>query len=115
MDTTGAHGGVNNNLYLVFPDKSFFKGGANDCDAQHSGKPYCQEMDIVEMNGDCLAQTTWHVYEGHGGGCDQNGCWEQTHRSGTSHFHVTFGSSYFMDVYIDGKKVNIAHPNPSAK
>lgn len=113
MDTSGAHTGVNNNFYLVSPDPSYFKP-TNDCDIQGQMKPSCMEMDIVENNGNCLAQTTWHTWPNHNGDCDRGGCAGQKYRSGVSKFRAEFSQDGWMTVYIDGEKVNVDHPVPSA-
>lgn len=112
MDTSGAHTGVNNNFYLVSPDPSYFKP-TNDCDIQGQFKPSCMEMDIVENNGNCLAQTTWHTWANHQGGCDRGGCYGQKYRSGTSKFRAEFSQDGWMTVYIDGEKIDVTHPVPS--
>eukprot|EP00928_Gymnodinium_smaydae_P024532 TRINITY_DN19824_c0_g1_i1.p1 TRINITY_DN19824_c0_g1~~TRINITY_DN19824_c0_g1_i1.p1 ORF type:complete len:320 (+),score=30.22 TRINITY_DN19824_c0_g1_i1:42-1001(+) len=112
LDTTGAHGGVNNNFYLVSPDPSYFSA-SNDCDIQAQGKPACMEMDIIENNGDCLAQTTWHTWPNHNGDCDQGGCWGQRYRSGVSHVRAEFTQDGWMTVLIDGTKVDVVNPVPS--
>lgn len=112
IDTSGAHGGVNNNLYLVSPEPSFFSA-TNNCDIQAQGKPACMEMDIIEMNGNCLAQTTWHTWPNHNGDCDQAGCWGQRYRNGRSHVKAAFSADGWMKVYIDGSEVGVTNPVPS--
>lgn len=112
MDTSGAQTGVNTNFYLVFPDPSYF-GPYNDCDIQGVGKPTCMEMDIVEMNGNCVGQTTWHTWPNHDGGCDQSGCSTKYQRSGTSHFRAEFAENGWMTVFVDGQQVNGYNPTPS--
>lgn len=114
LDTSGAHTGVNNNFYLVSPEPSYFQA-TNDCDIQGQGKPACMEMDIIEMNGNCLAQTTWHTWPNHNGDCDQNGCFGQTSRSGKSHIKAEFSTEGWMTVSMDGKKVDVTNPVPSDK
>lgn len=113
-DTTGAHTGVNNNFYLVSPEPSYFKA-TNDCDIQGQGKPACMEMDIIEMNGDCEAQTTWHTWANHNGDCDQGGCFGQMARHGKSHIKAEFSTEGNMTVSIDGKNVDVTNPVPSDK
>jgi len=112
MDTTNAHTNVNNNFYLVSPDPSYFKP-TNDCDIQGQGKPTCMEMDIIEMNGNCVGQTTWHTYGNHTGGCDRGGCWGKKYRSGKSHFKASFSTDGWMEVTIDGQKVAVTNPTPN--
>jgi len=113
IDTSGAHTGVNNNLYLVSPDPSYFKA-TNDCDIQGQGKPSCMEMDIIENNGNCIAQTTWHTWPNHNGGCDRGGCWGKHYRKGKTHIKAEFSGDGWMTVYMDNQKVNVDHPVPSA-
>jgi len=113
IDTTGAHGGVNNNFYLVSPDPSYFSA-SNDCDIQAQGKPGCMEMDIIENNGNCLAQTTWHTWVNHDGDCDQGGCWGQKYRSGVTKVRAEFTTDGWMTVLMDGQKVDVSNPVPSA-
>lgn len=111
MDTTHAHTNVNNNFYLVSPDPSYFP---KYCDIQGQNKPTCMEMDIIEMNGNCVGQTTWHTYGNHNGGCDRGGCWGKKYRSGKSHIKAEFATNGWMDVYIDGAKVAVNNPTPNA-
>jgi len=113
IDTTAAHGGVNNNFYLVSPDPSYFKA-SNDCDIQAQGKPACMEMDIIENNGNCLAQTTWHTWPNHNGDCDQGGCWGQKYRHGVTKVRAEFTQDGWMTVLMDGAKVDVSHPVPSS-
>lgn len=68
----------------------------------------------MENNGNCLAQTTWHTWANHKGGCDRGGCMGQRYRSGVSHFRAEFSQDGWMTVYIDGRKVDVTHPVPSA-
>jgi len=112
MDTSGAHTGVNNNFYLVSPDPSYFKP-TNDCDIQGVNKPSCMEMDIIEMNGNCVGQTTWHTWANHNGDCDRGGCAGKMYRSGVSKFHAEFSQDGWMTVTIDGKSVDVNSPHPS--
>lgn len=112
IDTTAAKGGVNNNFYLVFPYPSYFNA-TNDCDIQAVGKPACMEMDIIENNGNCIAQTTWHTWPNHNGDCDQGGCWGQMYRKGKTQIRAEFSSDGWMTVYMDGSKVDVTHPVPS--
>merc|ERR1711920_658248 len=48
MDLGGAHGGVNNNFYITFPNSV-----GNYCDSGGTGG--CAELDFVENNGKCSA------------------------------------------------------------
>lgn len=54
MDLSGAHGGVNNNLYVTFPYTP-----DHYCDSGGTGG--CAELDFVENNGNCAAATTFHT------------------------------------------------------
>ena len=85
MDTSKAHVGVNNNLYTSSPDQGFFP---KYCDIQNGDHPTCMEMDIIENNGNCLAQTTWHTWPNHNGDCDQGGCWGQMYHPNGGLFHL---------------------------
>lgn len=112
INTTGAHTGVNNNFYLVSPDLKTFKA-TNDCDIQGQNKPSCMEMDIVENNGNCLAQTTWHTWPNFNGDCDRSGCAGQKYRSGKTHIKAEFSADGWMSVFMDGVRVDVTHPVPS--
>lgn len=109
MDTSGAHGGVNTNLYTTSPAPGLFP---NYCDIQPNDSPQCMEMDIIEMNGNCLGQSTWHTWPNKNGGCDENGCAGQTRVSGQFHIRTDFSSDGWMTVSINGNKVNY-NPGPS--
>jgi len=64
MDLSGAHGGVNNNVYATFPSD-----GHTYCDSGGIMKG-CAEYDFTENNGNCAQATTWHHDRGggdHGG------------------------------------------------
>ena len=60
MELSGAHGGVNNNLYATFPQGGN-QGMGSCCDSGGSFSICCAEMDFTEDNGDCLQTTTWHT------------------------------------------------------
>jgi hypothetical protein len=111
-DTTHGQSCINNNFYLTAPEPSWFRGG-DDCDIQAKGKRGCMELDVIEMNGNCLAQTTWHTWGNNNGDCDKGGCWGQMRRSGKSHIKVTFAWDGWMQVWIDGRKVEVNRPWPS--
>jgi len=85
MDVCGAQTGVNNNFYTISP-----QGGPSSgyCDIQTNESPICMELDIIENNGKCLGQTTWHVWGNKDGGCDQDGCYGQYHLDDTCQFHM---------------------------
>jgi len=85
MDVCGAQTGVNNNFYTISP-----QGGPSSgyCDIQTNDSPICMELDIIENNGRCLGQTTWHVWGNKDGGCDQNGCYGQYHLDDGCQFHM---------------------------
>ena len=71
------------------------------------------EMDIVENNGNCVSQTTWHTWPNHNGGCDQDGCAGITWVSGKRTMKAAFSSSGDMTVTINGKAVSNYNPWPS--
>ena len=108
METSGAQGGINNNFYTSSPTGTF-----SYCDIQDGNHPTCMEMDIIENNGNCLAQTTWHTWPNKNGDCDQGGCWGQSYISGTFHVKATFSTDGWMQVSINGNNVNVVNPVPS--
>lgn len=110
MDTSRAQGGVNNNFYTTSPNQV---QGKNECDIQGQGKPSCMEMDIIEMNGNCLAQTTVHTWPNKNGGCDRNGCASKQRVSGRFHIKAKFSSDGWMSVEINGKSNDQYSPSPS--
>lgn len=77
MDLIGAHGSVNNNLYITYPGGDGNPGISNYCDSGGSaGIRGCAEMDWTENNGNCWQATTWHDDTGggdHGGYGGQGG------------------------------------------
>lgn len=111
MDTSGAQGGVNNNLYTTSPQHVV---GTNDCDIQGVGKPNCMEMDIVEMNGNCLAATTVHTWPNKNGGCDKNGCQSKMRVGGRFHVKAEFSATGQMTVLFNGRANNQYSPQPSS-
>jgi len=111
MDTSNAKGGVNTNLYTTSPDQV---QGTNDCDIQGQGKPSCMEMDIIEMNGNCLGQTTVHTWPNHNGDCDRDGCAATKRVSGKFHVKAEFSTDGWMTVQFNGQKNDGYNPSPSA-
>eukprot|EP01063_Lacrimia_lanifica_P006495 TRINITY_DN13989_c0_g1_i1.p1 TRINITY_DN13989_c0_g1~~TRINITY_DN13989_c0_g1_i1.p1 ORF type:complete len:246 (+),score=63.81 TRINITY_DN13989_c0_g1_i1:48-785(+) len=112
IDTTQALTGVNNNFYLVFPDRTYF-APTNDCDIQGQHKPFCVEMDIIENNGNCVGATTWHTWPNFNGGCDRAGCSGKAYRAGTTRIRASFNATAGMAVTYDGREVPITHRAPS--
>lgn len=110
MDTSGAQGGVNNNFYTTSPWKGLFP---NYCDIQANGSPQCMEMDIVENNGNCISQVTWHTWPNHNGDCDEGGCWGKQYASGKRTMRAEFSSDGWMTTKINGGVVQINNPRPS--
>jgi len=110
IDTSRAQGGVNNNFYTSSPPRSLFP---KYCDIQPNNSPQCMEMDIVENNGNCLSQTTWHTWPNKNGGCDEDGCWGQTYASGKRTMRASFSEDGWMTVTVNGKEVQVTHPTPS--
>jgi len=106
MDVCGAQTGVNNNFYTISP-----QGGPSSgyCDIQTNDSPICMELDIIENNGKCLGQTTWHVWGNKDGGCDQNGCYGQYHLDDGCQFHMRteFGEDGSMTQYRNGQVINV--------
>ena len=110
MDTTFAQTGVNNNFYLVSPTKESFPAY---CDIQQT--PGCMEMDIIENNGNCVAQTTWHTHGAIGtGNCDRGGCEGNTMIAGGGRFHMkaSFSADGWMTVTMDGAEIQVTNPTP---
>lgn len=110
IDTSRAQGAVNNNFYTSSPERSYFP---SYCDIQPNNSPQCMEMDIVENNGNCLSQTTWHTWPNHNGDCDEGGCWGQAYASGRRTMKASFSNDGWMTVTINGNTVNVNHPWPS--
>jgi len=109
MNTTYAHVGINNNFYTTSPSPC-----CAYCDIQQGDHPQCMEMDIIENNGNCLAQTTWHTWPNHNGDCDEGGCWGQMyHPAGSFHVKADFSTDGWMTVTINGATVAVTHPAPS--
>lgn len=112
MDTSGANAGVNTNLYTTSPDGE--PGGDNYCDIQDNGHGgVCMEMDIVEMNGNCAGQATWHTWPNHDGDCDQGGCGGNTDISGQFKVRAEFQSDGWFRVTYNGAELG-ASPQPSS-
>jgi len=110
IDTSGAQGGVNNNFYTSSPWPGLFP---SYCDIQQNSSPQCMEMDIVENNGNCISQTTWHTWPNHNGGCDEGGCWGKAYASGKRTMKAEFSSDGWMTVTINGRVVSVTNPTPS--
>jgi len=110
IDTSGAQGGVNNNFYTSSPDRGLFP---SYCDIQNNDSPTCMEMDIVENNGNCLSQVTWHTWPNHNGGCDQGGCWGQMYASGYRTMRTDFHEDGSVIATINGNRVWVNNPTPS--
>merc|ERR1712107_133545 len=89
------------NLYTTSPDQV---SGTNECDIQGQNKPSCMEMDIIEMNGNCLAQTTVHTWPNKNGGCDRNGCASAMKVSGKFHVKAEFSVGGWMTVLKRSKE-----------
>jgi len=112
MDTSGAQGGVNNNLYTTSPDPGQLQP-INECDIQGVGKPSCMEMDIIEMNGNCMAQSTVHTWPNNDGDCDRGGCASTMRVGGKFHVKAEFSTGGWMTVLLNGQKNENYHPSPS--
>jgi len=110
IDTSGAQGGVNNNFYTSSPWPSIFP---SYCDIQANSSPECMEMDIVENNGNCIAQTTWHTWPNHNGDCDQGGCWGKEYANGYRTMRASFSWDGWMTVTTNGHEVQVTNPVPS--
>lgn len=111
MDTSGAQGGVNTNFYTSSPDYC-----CGYCDIQPNGSPQCMELDIIEANGNCAMQTTWHTWKNRAGGCDENGCaGNKRLPGGKFHMKASFSTSGVMTVTLNGSPVNVNAPAPDAR
>jgi len=97
MDLGGAHGGVNNNVYVTFPNNV-----GQYCDSGGTGG--CAELDFVENNGHCAAATTFHT-DPNGG--DKGGT--QTVNGISSHVHVHASwdaNGDTLTVMVDGHQIS---------
>ena len=99
IDTTHAQLGVNNNFYTSSPSPSVFpkycdKPGAN-------GGHKCMEMDIIENNGNCMSQVSWHTSPDEDG---YNGS-AQVYASGVRMVRAEFSKGGHMTVWFNGKKM----------
>jgi len=110
MDTSSAQPAVNNNFYTSSPWQGLFP---QYCDIQKNKSPMCMEMDIVENNGNCASQTTWHTWSNKNGGCDQNGCEGHRFINGRRTYKAAFSGDGWMTVSINGQAVDINNPTPS--
>jgi len=108
IETTNANGGVNNNFYTSSPNTC-----CDYCDIQANSSPQCMELDIVENNGNCLSQVTWHTWPNKNGGCDENGCEGQLYASGRRTMKASFSTDGWMTVTINGHEVEVTNPVPS--
>ena len=107
IDTTHAQLGVNNNFYTSSPEPSVFP---KYCDIQTNDSPVCMEMDIMENNGNCMSQVTWHTWANKDGDCDQNGCAglvDQQGSKGVRMVRTEFTEDGWMTVWYNGKKVEV--------
>jgi len=78
MDSTAASVGMNTNVYTISPDHAYTSYD-DYCDGQgpFASSPhgtFCTEMDLIEANGGCAAQSTWHTKFDLDGDCDRAGC-----------------------------------------
>lgn len=72
------------------------------------------EMDLIEANGNCLMQTTWHTNPDLNGGCDEDGCAAQAHISSTSVVNSSFSTDGYMTTRLNGAVVGDYSPSPDA-
>jgi len=99
MELSGAHGGVNNNLYATFPQGGN-QGIGSYCDSGGSCSTCCAEMDFTENNGHCFQATTWHTARD---GSDHDGT-AHTGSIGTSvHIRADWTTSNSLSVSVDGR------------
>ena len=75
-------------------------------------------MDIIEANGGCVMQTTWHTTNGNvgKGNCNRGGCEGERAIPAGGHFHIkaAFAANGWMTVSVDGVEVAVANPTPNA-
>lgn len=88
MELSGAHGNVNNNFYLTYPNHPNC-GKACYCDSGGSA-PGCAEMDLTENNGNCWQATTWHPDPS---GADHNGEAQEGAITTNMHFKAQWDAS----------------------
>jgi len=110
--------GVNANLYSIFPhiSGSEFQRSLDYCDgAEANDHPWCPELDVVESNGDCGGQTTFHTVEGPGDdGCTSWGCKSDFAYQGKTTFHMLmeFDLDGTVSVHRNGAKLTGFTPQP---
>jgi len=68
MDLSQVGTGNNANLYLIAPAGQW--DSSQYCDAQGQNGPVCEETDLIESNGNCGAQTSYHHFAGNTGQID---------------------------------------------
>ena len=71
-------------------------------------------MDIVENNGNCVSQTTWHTTPIGKGNCDRGGCEGNRQIPGNGQFHMkaAFAANGWMTVTMDGSEIAVTNPTP---
>lgn len=104
MDTSGCADGVNTNLYTISPQSGIDSSGY--CDIQENDSSQCMEMDLVENNGDCMMQTTWHTFANSEGSCDEGGCGASATTSGLQSYNASFTTDGYMTVTQNGVAVD---------
>lgn len=112
MDVSGAHGGVNQNLYVVAPDGDNC-GKDCYCDAQCPSGKCCMELDFLETNGNCAWATTWHTQVDGGAVCDGDGCQYEGGAANQFHVHVDFSDDGWMTVIVNGQSVDAGSLSPA--
>lgn len=116
MDTTGASDGIANTFYTSSPDTKT----PVYCDASGTRHtPLCPEMDIVQNNGNCESQTSWHVM-GSGGSCDTSDktCSGKMGAHGKRVVRADFpreDRGVVMHVSINGKEIDVKGVGDSDK
>jgi len=110
IDLSGAHQGVNQNLYVSSLHKQNC-GGACYCDAPTG----CMELDFIEANGNCAYQSTWHTTNVGGQNCDNGGCAGVGKAKDKLHVHVDFSPNGWMRIQVGNDKWthDKIHPTPA--
>jgi len=120
FDVSGAHRGVNVNIYTINPTIAGSKYHISDyCDGSlpdDGSVPWCPEVDWIESNGDCGGATTLHTKKQKGGndGCTSWGCKKEYQYNGKTSFHVkvTYGTDGTWTTIRDGQVIDAGSLNP---
>merc|ERR1711998_739265 len=84
------------------------------CDIQENDSVQCMEMDLVENNGNCMMQTTWHTFPNSDENCDEGGCGASSATSGLASYNASFTEDGYMTVTQNGMSVDSYNNDPSS-